>query len=251
MCETRAGHSGESIFVAFGGRMVPPFLVAIAAMLGGNTMVFGQTTPASKQKDAAEPPSLTLLIRETSALLKDEATAKSAAKKDAATAALCDMYVVLRRDQRYPTSTTLQGEAAKIRRRLLRVAKRRENELVRRGVERPSTLASDVDAAIDAAIKRAEGDASERKTSASGVSSADASSAPVGRSRSPQVGAAGGALDEGWRLVELIERVVAPDFWQSRGGPGAVHYFAMRKVLVVSATSDVHEQIKDLLRALR
>ena len=57
--------------------------------------------------------------------------------------------------------------------------------------------------------------------------------------------------DEAGRLLELIRRVVRPDFWQSTGGPGVVVYDAARRVLVVRATSDVHEDLKDLLRALR
>lgn len=63
--------------------------------------------------------------------------------------------------------------------------------------------------------------------------------------------AAGGMFDNGWQLVELIQRIIAPDFWESRGGPGSMRYFAMKRVLVVRATSDVHQQIKDLLTALR
>ena len=58
----------------------------------------------------------------------------------------------------------------------------------------------------------------------------------------PPGAAAGGALpDTGWQLVELIQRVVAPDFWEPQGGPGVIRYFAMRRVLVVRATTDVHE----------
>ena len=57
--------------------------------------------------------------------------------------------------------------------------------------------------------------------------------------------------DTGWQLVELLQRVVAPDFWERQGGPGTIRYLAMRRVLVVRATSDVHEQIKDMLMALR
>ncbi len=54
-----------------------------------------------------------------------------------------------------------------------------------------------------------------------------------------------------WQLVELIQRVVAPDLWDVQGGSGTIQYFAMRRVLVVRATTDVHEQIRDLLMALR
>ncbi|MFP6613621.1 MAG: hypothetical protein VB835_15020, partial [Pirellulales bacterium] len=49
--------------------------------------------------------------------------------------------------------------------------------------------------------------------------------------------------DHGEDLVELIERVIAPDFWDANGGPGRIVYYKNLKVLVISATSEVHEQI--------
>lgn len=124
----------------------------------------------------------------------------------------------------------LQGDAAKLRRRLLSVARRREAQLKRKGIPRPESLSTEVDSAMDSA-------SDEKKEGVGSLAK------PAGRG--------GAALDEGWRLVELIERVISPDFWESRGGPGAVRYFAIRRVLVVRATTDVHEQIKDLLMALR
>ncbi|MFP6693257.1 MAG: hypothetical protein VB875_09585 [Pirellulales bacterium] len=49
--------------------------------------------------------------------------------------------------------------------------------------------------------------------------------------------------DHGEDLVELIERVIAPDFWDVNGGPGRIVYYKNLKVLIISATSEVHEQI--------
>ncbi len=118
-----------------------------------------------------------------------------------------------------------------VRRRLISIARRREGALRRAGVPRPSELSADVDSAIESALS-------------------EGHDSPADRLR-PQAQGGGAFQDEGWRLVELIERVVAPDFWDNRGGPGTIRYFAMRRVLVVRATTDVHEQIKDLLMALR
>lgn len=59
-------------------------------------------------------------------------------------------------------------------------------------------------------------------------------------------GAGGGGRaeqDYGEDLVELIERVIAPDFWDVNGGPGQIVYYKNLRVLVISATSEVHEQI--------
>jgi hypothetical protein len=178
----------------------------------------------------AEVP-FTELRHQTRVILRQEATLDPGSEKDAAIAALCDLYVVLRSDDRFATSEMLKGDAAKVRRRLLSIAQRRENRLKRQGVERPSNLRAEVDSAIASAL------AEPSTTLAAGIQPA---------------GQGGGALqDNGWQLVELIQAVVAPDFWDHRGGPGTIRYFAMRRVLVVRATTDVHEQIRDLLMALR
>lgn len=176
---------------------------------------------------------LTRFRQQTSELLKQEATASAGQAKEAAIAALCDMYVVMRSDDRYATSEMLQGDSAKIRRRLLSIARQRTNELKRNKVPRPDSLSSEVESAITSALE-----------SESTVSDLLQPSKLGGH-------AGGAAMDNGWQLVELIQRIVTPDFWDSLGGPGTIRYFAMRRVLVVRATSDVHEQIKDLLIALR
>jgi hypothetical protein len=185
---------------------------------------------------AAGDPSLTELSRHLSRQLRAEATAAEDGERDAAIAALCDLYVVMRGDERFPTSAMLRGDAAKLRRRLLSIARRREHRLTRAGIPRPPGLEQRVRLAIDAAR-------SETQTARTLPAEGDPSRRPA---------AAGGALaDGGWGLVALIQRIVAPGFWDATGGKGSIHYFAMRRVLVVRATSDVHQQIKDLLMTLR
>ena len=166
------------------------------------------------------------------------ANAKSSEAKDDAVAALCDLYVVLRSDSRFMSSSMLRGDANKVRRRLLSDVKKRERDLRRANVARPSNLTGLVDSAISDAINESQGDPSTDESSLGSPSACG--------------NAAGGlVVDSGWSLVELIKRIIDPDFWDSRGGNGTVQYFAMRRVLVVRATSDVHQQIKDLLTALR
>ena len=185
--------------------------------------LFGDdVTPRDVQSDL---PSLTKLGKTASHLLSEQATAKTEAARDAATMALCDLYVVLKSDPRFGTSPMLQGDSAKVRRRLLNIARKRENRLRREGISRNEGLDKRVNRSLDA-------DAAQHNISVKG-----------GR------GGAGG--DNAWLLIDLIERIVDPDFWESQGGPGSVQYFAMRRVLVVRATTDVHEQLRDLLIALR
>lgn len=197
----------------------------------------------------AEEVSTTSLREQTRKQLRLESTAETGTPKDDAATALCDLYVVLRGDARFQSSEMLQGDATKVRRRLLTIARRREIQLERQGIQRPSELGRQVDAAIkkslteegNGSVDVVEGQINLNSDSAAGEASGGAGGSGGG------AGGGGG----GWQLVELIERIVAPDFWESRGGVGSIQYFAMRRVLVVRATSDVHQQIKDLLTALR
>ena len=173
---------------------------------------------------------LTMLRQQTRELLKTEANHKDLQAKQASAIALCDMYVVLRSDRRYEDSPMLQGDAAKVRKRLMRISRRNESRLNRAKVPRPSDLETQVDQAL---AKISDPSASNQQ------------------SQPPLFAAGGAALDDGWQLVELIQRVIAPDFWQSQGGPGVVRYFAIKRALVVRATSDVHQQVQELLSSLR
>ena len=135
----------------------------------------------------------------------------------------------------------LQQDAAKIRRRLISSAKQKTAKLKRNDVPRPQGLSGKVDAAIKKAIDESDAD----PKSESSTSLVSQKTKPI---RNGQAGA--GGADGGWELVELMQRVVAPDFWDVNGGPGVIRYFAMRRVLVVRATTDVHEQVRDLLKSL-
>ena len=180
--------------------------------------------------------SLTNLRYQTRELLTEEATLNDDSPfKDAAISALCDLYVILRSDPRYPTSDMLRGDAAKVRRRLLSIATRRENRLRRAGIAKPAGLTAAVDQAIAQSL-------SDQRHSSAGEATVERE--PGGFAGAPLGG-------DPWQLVELIQRVVAPDLWDVQGGSGTIQYFAMRRVLVVRATTDVHEQIRDLLMALR
>jgi len=57
--------------------------------------------------------------------------------------------------------------------------------------------------------------------------------------------------DYGPHLVALIQRTIAPEFWNVNGGPGIIVYYPPLRVLVVRATSQVHGQIQDLNGKLR
>ncbi|MEM6469663.1 MAG: hypothetical protein AAF802_08830 [Planctomycetota bacterium] len=191
---------------------------------------------ASNHQLSAADVSTTELGRHVRDQLIAHSKAADAKSRDQAVAALCDLYVVLRSDSRFASSEMLQGDAAKLRRRLITVARQRERQLERDGIERPGNLTG----IVDAAVRRSLGGGDE---------------SGYGGSQSTGGGfqAGGGALVDGngWELIELIKRIIDPNFWSDRGGNGTIQYFALSRALVIRATSDHHQQIKDLLDALR
>jgi general secretion pathway protein D len=64
-------------------------------------------------------------------------------------------------------------------------------------------------------------------------------------------GMGGAALADFQSLIDLIETTVAPDTWDTVGGPGSISPFPTNLSLVISQTQEVHEQISDLLEQLR
>ena len=76
-------------------------------------------------------------------------------------------------------------------------------------------------------------------------------------SRSPQPlgyapGSMGGATQADFdTLIDLITSTIAPQSWDTVGGPGSIEGFPTNLSLVVSQTQDVHEEIADLLDQLR
>jgi len=61
----------------------------------------------------------------------------------------------------------------------------------------------------------------------------------------------GGMADCGPELVRLIETTINPDFWRSNGGSGIIYYYQPLRILVVGATTQVHDEITNLLRTMR
>ncbi len=57
--------------------------------------------------------------------------------------------------------------------------------------------------------------------------------------------------DHGPELVNLIESTINPEFWRRNGGNGVIEYYQPLRVLVISASSQVHDDITNMLRILR
>ncbi len=61
----------------------------------------------------------------------------------------------------------------------------------------------------------------------------------------------GGSIADFQSLIQLIETTVTPDTWEALGGPSTMAPYVQNLSLVISTTSDVHDQITDLLESLR
>jgi hypothetical protein len=168
----------------------------------------------------------------TSSLLREEAVAKTEEEKADAIIALCDLYAAIRLHPQYDKSEMLRGEGVRVRRRLLSINQQLSDRLTRNKVVPPSDMTSRIDALLASHLVPSD------PVPMNSASNDRGGAAPAG------IGA------EGWELVELIQRTVHPDFWASTGGPGSVRYFALKRVLVVRATTTVHEDLAAFLRRL-
>ncbi|HEY4259172.1 MAG TPA: hypothetical protein VGM98_03385 [Schlesneria sp.] len=61
---------------------------------------------------------------------------------------------------------------------------------------------------------------------------------------------AGGAAVGAQQLIELIVNTIAPDSWRQNGGEGSISFYPYNPALVIRQTSETHEQVGELLRAL-
>src|SRR5262249_3979210 len=52
-------------------------------------------------------------------------------------------------------------------------------------------------------------------------------------------------------LIHLIVSTVAPEAWNSKGGPGTIRYYPLGRSLVLNTTLQVHAEVRSLLEALR
>ncbi len=57
--------------------------------------------------------------------------------------------------------------------------------------------------------------------------------------------------DHGEELVNLIENTINPEFWQRNGGSGIIYYYRPSRIIVVGATSQVQDDLTNMLRNLR
>ncbi|MCA9121453.1 MAG: hypothetical protein H6822_16195 [Planctomycetaceae bacterium] len=196
---------------------------------------------ADGTKPALDPRPYHEISRDLSQFLRREATATDNRKRAQAIYQLTVLYGELRRDARLVESETLTSYKNRLWSRLSKVKKELEREFGRNASTSTQNTSSNESAnELTAGI-------------AESLSLVGQISGGPAHLLSHVQGSHGGSAvpDFGPSLVELIERTIAPEFWDVAGGPGTVVYYAPLRALVVRATSEVHHDIRGVLGGLR
>ena len=161
---------------------------------------------------------------------------------------LCALHDQLVRDQRYEHNTQLHGFRAIAADRLKKCSKEIELQLLR--IERKQNKNRDrlEEPIVDESFlvlrlqQRIISEDMQTMTSLTG--------GPVNLwqyTGNP----AGPLCDHGPELVNLIESTVNPEFWRRNGGNGIIEYYQPLRIIVVGASSQIHDEMYDLLSTLR
>lgn len=202
-------------------------MLLLLAVLGADE---GKVAPAEATPPvavAAETPKVELPQRTTgevrtelSRLLAAERSAETIATRQAIILEMTKLYCEVAADPRLPDNETLDKHRVKLRARLIDL----RDEFKRRVAHQKKTTRDETPGT------------QKSETTAQATS-----------------GAAGGAnvADNASQLIAVIESTIAPESWESRGGPGVIRYYAAVHALVVRATADVHGELGGLVDALR
>lgn len=177
---------------------------------------------------------------------------------------MCGLYLRIVGDSRFARSEDLQGYRGRIAKRLQAAMRdlKKQNEVL--AAERPDSMAANEKndpassealfsrdfstAVLDTHWQLAAGFCGGAGSFSFYSNGLHGSSGYFFRFRGSN---AGEPFDNGPELVALIEAILHPDFWASGGGSGVLHYYRPFRVLVVRATTEVHEDLTMFLEALR
>lgn len=187
--------------------------------------------------------------KELSDLLKREALTKDAAERGELVRRLCALHEEVRRDARTEYAEAMQGYRAQAWARLKRIQTDLKNQIARqrkgKAVGKNAALADRNGAQIGTEPELL----AASDSLAASLSLVDSSLA--GPSALLAFGGRAGPADYGLELVDLIERTINPDFWDTNGGPGTIVYFAPLRCLVITATGEMHQNVGGLVGGLR
>lgn len=189
-------------------------LIAVLGADEANVPSKSQAPAAVVAKAEALPQRTQGEIRiELSELLAAERSADTMEKRQAIILQMTRLYCELAADPRIPDNETINTNRFKLRARLIDL----RDEFKRRV-------------------------ASQKKSKKGTSANASGSQAAAG----------GGAVaDNAADLIAVIESTIAPESWESSGGPGVIRYYSAVHALVVRASSDVHGELSGLVDGLR
>jgi hypothetical protein len=211
--------------------------LGIALLAVDNLTARGEeTTPAAKDQRPFHE-----IQKDLSDLLKREALTKDAAERATLVRQLCQLHHEVRTDPRHAYAEAMQGYRAQAWARLKKIQSELKFRLAKDGnkdrgnksppIGTPPELLAASDS-LAASLSLVDG-------------SLGGPSAFLARGGRAQVD------DNSQALVDLIERTINPDFWDTNGGPGTIVYFAPLQCLVITATAEVHQNVGGVVGGLR
>lgn len=216
-----------------------------ASLLLGGALQDGTNSSAKSEPDTSSKQVTARryheINRDLRALLREQATAKTPGQQTLVIRKLVRLYGEICQHPDLATSDTLKSYRVKLRGRLLRIQQELERDIARQEKRSGKTAAGGISSArlADAATK-----AMADQLSLIGYSLG-------GPGKVFSQGGAMGPPDYGPALVELIQRTIAPGFWDVNGGPGTIVYYAPLRALVVRATGEIHGNLRGALGGLR
>lgn len=176
-------------------------------------------------------------------LLRAEATARTQEERAEAVKGICRLYSEIMADPRLEDSDTLKSYKGKLWSRMTRVRDRLERELDREADSARRRYAPEELAALEQAGVQL----------ASQINQIHATMGGPAYFFDQTGGAFGGGMvmDHSQELIDLIQRTIKPDHWDVNGGPGSIMYYRPVMALVISATSEIHNDIGGLMQAMR
>ena len=226
-------------------------VVICVTLLGERSSRSEQSSAVSASVESSRPRPTAEMRAAVTEALRASAVAKSIQERDDAGRHLVSILLDLERDQNLPRDERVQLHA-QVRLRLLALEKtlrteqagqghsKRDGDSSKGATDAPATLPQSTAVLAQVAAPAAAGGRGGliARPGAFGA----VGNAVVGQSQSP---------DYGQNLVDLIHAVVQPSTWDINGGPGSVVSFRNYRVLVVTAPSEVHSEVGDLIGQLR
>ena len=174
---------------------------------------------------------------ELSDLLKREALTKDDSERAALVRRMCALHGEILRDPRHEYAEAMKGYRVQVWARLKRIQSDLKNQIARLRKVKAPEVGTDPELLAGS------------DSLAATLSLLDASL--QGPSALLARGGRAGPADYGPELVDLIERTINPDFWDTNGGPGTIVYFQPLHCLVITATGEMHQNVGGLLGGLR